>query len=378
MKRRHFLIGGGVSLGAGLALTPALSSRLLADRSVFGDTAAAFTPVISAANTLDGEHRVGLWDRAHWRFSQSVSERGHDSAWNHQRGELLFFARRPGRHLTVLDARSGEILLQREAAEGFHYYGHGCLSADGKRLYTTENHYANDGAGAIGVYDAERDYQLIQHFDCRGIGPHQLALMPDGDTLVIAIGGIKTLPDSGRDTLNPDSLAPALIYMDRHSGTVVERVALDNPALSLRHLDVARDGRVVVGTQNQASTPGGQPLVYWHRRGQALQPFLDGDIPLPLRQDYVASVSIDSAGHYAVTTLPRDNLVCLWDMRRSQLDRFWSLRDCAGAVFDAAYQQFLISNGAGQLFGLRPADDRLRPLAYASALQWDNHMTLLG
>ncbi len=48
-------------------------------------------------------------------------------------------------------------------------------------------------------------------------------MMPDGETLVIAIGGIRTHPDSGRQSLNPDSLAPSLIYLNRHSGQMIDQ-----------------------------------------------------------------------------------------------------------------------------------------------------------
>ena len=78
-----------------------------------------------------------------------------------------------------------------------HFFGHGVFSADGKLLYTTENDY--DGArGVIGVRDATDGYQQIGEFPAHGMEPHDIQLLADGRTMVIANGGIRTHPDSAR------------------------------------------------------------------------------------------------------------------------------------------------------------------------------------
>ncbi|MGB0057672.1 MAG: DUF1513 domain-containing protein, partial [Methyloceanibacter sp.] len=87
-----------------------------------------------------------------------------------------------------------------------HFFGHGVFSADGRLLHTTENDYKN-AQGIIGVRDATDGYKQIGEFSARGMEPHDVALLADGRTMVIANGGIRTHPDSGADELNlPDSL----------------------------------------------------------------------------------------------------------------------------------------------------------------------------
>jgi hypothetical protein len=365
MHRRQFIIASAALLS--------FPRRLFA-----GETEARpYSPIASAANDKNSSH-IGLWSKDHWQFSQVIKHRGHDSCYHRQRNEILFFSRRPGREMYIVDASSGDLKQLISSEPGYHYYGHGCLSADGSRLYTSENHFGNEGAGSIGVYDCNNDFRCLGHLDCEGIGPHELALMPDGKTLVIAIGGIKTLPESGRKTLNPDTLAPALHYLDLASASVAERHSAPHFQISLRHLDVSHSGSVIIGAQFQGQTPSHQPLVFQHRRGNTLSALQFGDVPVQqLKQDYIASVSIDHAGHFAVSSCPRDNIVCLWDLQTRQLEQLWSLRDCAGAVYDHAYQQFILSTGDGQLMALKPGQAKLSRLAYAPELHWDNHLSLL-
>ncbi|WP_373078317.1 DUF1513 domain-containing protein [Zhongshania sp.] len=365
MQRRRFIFASGALLSMPfVTAAPALAKS------------AKFTPILSAASDSGGKH-IGVWRDDHWQMSASIPRRGHDSLFHRQRQELVFFSRRPGREMYVIDAKSGDVRHTISSEDGYHYYGHGCLSADSRYLYTTENHIAGDGAGSIGIYDCEKDYQCLGHMDCDGIGPHELALMPDGKTLAIAIGGIKTLPASGRKTLNPETMAPALHYLDIASAQVVERHAAPHYQLSLRHLDVSPSGQIVIGAQFQGALPSRLPLVYSHERGAMLTPMDYGELPLQFKQDYIASISIDDQGIHAVTSCPRDNLVCLWDLRNQQLKQVYSLRDSAGAVYDSAYQQFILSNGNGQLMALKPGHRALTPLAYAAGTHWDNHLTLL-
>jgi hypothetical protein len=54
----------------------------------------------------------------------------------------------------------------------------------------------------IGVRDASAGYRHIGELPSHGIGPHDLALLSDERTLVVANGGIRTHPDRRREELN--------------------------------------------------------------------------------------------------------------------------------------------------------------------------------
>lgn len=361
--RRRDLVLAGLSLPAAAALWQ-FSGR---------GSAAPFTPVCSAATNAAGEPLVGAIQGQGLAFSLPSPARGHDSCIHPQRAEALFFARRPGTHLYVVNLLNGELIYGVEARRGFHFYGHGCLSRDGAHLYTTENHVAASGRGAIGVYDCNDGYRCLGHIDCRGIGPHELALMPDGEQLVVAMGGIKTLPQTGRKTLNPGALQPGLAYIDLARQQLSEFLPSPDPQLSLRHLAVNPQGDVIVGGQHQGPLPSSTPLIYHHRPGQALRA-LDTPAERPMRYDYVASVATDNSDG-VLCTFPKDNQLGLWSISRGQLIRRWQLRDCAGACFDARHQQFIVSSSSGQLMAARADSEALVPLAYMPSIHWDNHLS---
>jgi hypothetical protein len=60
-----------------------------------------------------------------------------------------------------------------------------------------ENNFSK-GIGLIGIYDAENKYRRIGDYSSYGLGLHDIAILPEGYTLVIANGGKLTLPDEGR------------------------------------------------------------------------------------------------------------------------------------------------------------------------------------
>ena len=50
-------------------------------------------------------------------------------------------ARRPGRFMLIVDLATGSLRDMVNAPEGRHFYGHAAFSADGRRLFTTENDF---------------------------------------------------------------------------------------------------------------------------------------------------------------------------------------------------------------------------------------------
>ena len=363
--QRRTLIAGALGLPVAAALWQFTSTPAQAN----------YSPVCSAANNAEGQPILGAMHGDHWAFTLPGEERGHDSCVHNEQAEALFFARRPGTHIYVVDLKTGKLRHKINAAEGYHFYGHGCVSGDGRYLYTTENHVADDGRGVIGVYDCYDQYRLISHMDCGGIGPHELALMPDGKHIVVAVGGIKTLPASGRKTLNPGALEPGLSYLNLAEQRVVAFIPSPDAQLSLRHLDVNTNGDVVVGGQYQGTTPSAKPLIYHHRLGSEMLA-LDINTELAMRNDYVASVATDDQQN-VLCSFPRDNQLGLWSIPQRRLLHSWRLRDCAGAVYDAANKQFIVSSSSGQLMAARAGEDKLSTLAYLPGLRWDNHLSLI-
>ena len=89
-------------------------------------------------------------------------------------------------------------------------------------LYVTENDTVSLN-GKVGIYDVSSAYKKIAEFDSHGIGPHELIMHPDAETLIVANGGIKT-EQASREELNLDTMHPSLVYLNRHTGQLLEQV----------------------------------------------------------------------------------------------------------------------------------------------------------
>ena len=246
------------------------------------------------------------------RFERPLPARGHGVAVHPSHSQCVVFARRPGAFAAVLDTATGELRHWIDAVPDRRFYGHGVFSADGSRLFATENDYAA-GRGVLGVYDAADGYRRVGELPSHGVGSHDLRLMPDGRTLAVANGGIRTHPDQPRAKLDIPAMAPNLTYLDADSGRVVEAVRL-TPALhklSIRHLDVNRNGDVAVAMQYEGDRRDRVPLVGLHRRGGALR-LLHAPAPIERRlRHYTGSVAFDSSGAFLAVSSPRGHLVTL-------------------------------------------------------------------
>ena len=207
----------------------------------------------AACKGLDGRFAAVIFDADRGTEVARIvlPARGHDIAVRPTPGrdgpEVVVFARRPGNFAVVLGSGDRKPLWFSTRADRY-FYGHGVFSADGRLLYTTENDF-EAGVGRIGVRDATNGYMQIGELTSGGVGPHDLALMPDKRTLVVANGGIKTHPDTPRLELNLSSMEPSLAYVDAFTGDLVERHAL-SPAmhqLSIRHLAVGKEAPDIDG-----------------------------------------------------------------------------------------------------------------------------------
>jgi uncharacterized protein len=201
-------------------------------------------------------------------FDLQLPGRGHAISFRPGTAHCVVYARRPGRFAVVIDAAEGSALYRIDAAPKRHFYGHGTYSGDGRYLLTTENDY-DAGRGVIGVRDAKDGYKQVGELPAHGIGPHEATLMPDGRTLAIANGGVRTHPDYDRLELNLDTMSPSLTYLDIASGRVTGEVRLEQHLhqLSIRHVTVNDAGLVAIAMQYEGDRRDRVPLIGLHDGG---------------------------------------------------------------------------------------------------------------
>lgn len=318
---------------------------------------------LSAAMKPDGRYVLcGLGDDGSIRFEVFLPDRGHAAAAHPALPEAVAFARRPGTYAIVLDCRNGQTTARLEAPAGRHFYGHGTFSENGDLLFTTENDF-EAAAGLVGVWDVRNHYGRIGEFSSGGIGPHDIKLMPGGETLVVANGGIETHPETGRTKLNLHSMRSNLSYL-KTDGAVEGKVELGaaHQRNSIRHLAVSDLGDVAFAMQWQGDLADDMPLLGVHRR-HSQNPRLFEKASVRVMQGYLGSIAFNSDTNQVATTSPRSGLVQIFSV--DGLNHSFNLDDVCGVA--ARSNGFVVTTGAGVIRVL-PNDGINHNLA------WDNHL----
>ena len=351
------------SVTAGLAIFPFATggAKASADRRRF----------ITCARTDSGAFAAVVLDEAGFVISSmSLPGRGHGAAIAPDGRRAVVFGRRPAAFMIAfsVDASEGasEGPVQLTAPAGRHYYGHGCFSSDGSRLFATENAY-DEACGVIGVYDAQKGYKRIGEFSSGGVGPHEMILLRDGATLAVANGGIETHPDYPRRKLNLASMAPNLTYIDAERGVLLEQALppADLHQLSLRHLMQTVDGAVWIGGQYEGPPEVAAPLIAVHKRGAALA-FIEDPVPTAALRHYVGSIASSADGGLVAVTSPRGGVLQIWRASDRRLVAQHDLADVCGV--SGGESGFVASDGAGQLW--RNSEFLTQRAGWA----WDNHI----
>lgn len=361
LDRRTFL--HAASIGFASLLTPSAAEAIGKCDALFG----------SAFMNRDGRYGFALLSESGQILWQTeLPDRGHDAVVSPTRRTLVVFARRPGNFAVVIDLDRTSSPLAFSAPAERHFYGHGAFSSDGRLLYTTENDFDNAN-GVIGIYDATGDFSRIGEIEAHGIGPHEIILMPDGNTLAVANGGIETHPDFGRAKLNLADMRPSLTLVNTVNGDLIGQHTLPTALhqLSIRHMDVTADGKIVFGCQDEGQASDSHSLVGWLDRAGQIGLYAIPDAINTSFRRYVGSVCLSADERVFAVSSPKGGSIAVLDTdcgnvvhHRKQAGVCGLAKMADGIVASSAYGDFL------------QVDDASGPPRYPT-LAFDNHLTSL-
>ena len=302
--------------------------------------------------------------------------RGHFIAARPGHDEAVAFARRPGTFALAFPTGEKGEARTFQTPDDRHFQGHGVFDAAGRTLYTTENDFDGERS-VIGIYDAADGYRRIGEIPSHGIGAHQLALMPDGETLVVANGSILTHPDMGRTKLNIPTMQPSLAYIEAASGRLADLWA---PAterqckLSIRHLAVLADGRVAFACQDQHPIGDVPALAFLHTAGTGAPVTLAApDAVYAAMAGYCGSVA--AAGGLIAVSAPRGDRIVFWDAASATLAGEVPLADGCGVAAGPEAGSFALTSGDGRFVIGTPGDEKPPQATAPAGAAWDNHLT---
>lgn len=332
----------------------------------------------SAARNSSGDFELIVVDNAGAvTLQHPLPARSHHVELHPHKPILAVVGRRPEQFIDLVDLQSGQLIKRVKTEAGYHFYGHAIFSPDGRYLISTENQISS-GQGQITFRDSRRDFAVVRQFSSAGIGPHELKMMPDGKTLVVANGGILTHPDRGREKLNLESMQPSLAYINSASGELVEQAYLPEKLhqLSIRHIDINSEGTVAIALQYQGEKSDDVPLVAFHNRGQQIKPVRAPDHINHAMKQYCGSVRFDKSGEIVAISSPRGNLVTFWKANGEFISSVRATDGCGLAATDMA-GSFLISTGRGRCYRYNVQTDKRTklPMNGSPQINWDNHLT---
>ena len=368
IDRRHTLalLAGGIA--SALFPIPCYSAATGRKRELF----------LSARADAYGDYRVtGFSAEGVPALDLKLPGRGHAFAVTPNCNSAVLFARRPGRFALVLDLNSGRVDRHFTTPADRHFYGHGVFSPDGEWLYATENDFEGE-RGVIGVYDVRRGFTRVGELPSHGTGPHEVALLPDGETLAVANGGIITRPEMPRIKLNLPTMSPSLCYVDRHDGRLRQKLTLE-PALhqlSIRHLDVNSNGVVAIVMQYEGSARDLVPLIALHRFNERLELIQAPIEVLRSMRNYCGGVCFDTSGATFAISSPRGNVITFWDTDSGQHLSSVTMSDGCGVAPGTRPNEFLASGGLGDVVMVDAPLGTQKSLALSGleSASWDNHM----
>ncbi|WP_158597924.1 DUF1513 domain-containing protein [Noviherbaspirillum saxi] len=322
----------------------------------------------------DGEHfAAGLPTARNAPHLVRLPMRGHGLSLDPRHpDEALIIGRRPGTIAVKVSMTKGTLIQQWSAAEDRHFLGHAVFSRDGDTIFMTENN-ADSGRGIVSVRDAT-SFRVLAEYDTHGIGPHELMMMPDGVTLAVANGGIRTLPETGRVKLNRGRIETSLVYLDSRTGQLRGKYVVPSTQQSLRHLAVTPDGRVAAALQFEGDkkTPD-VPLMMFHHGESTLKFATAPDTVWNRMRHYAASVAYDPLSDCFALTCPLGDTMGIWSSAGEYLGSI-AVPKVSGVAFHDG--RGFASNELGEVYQIDLLRLTATRLAHFPGMQWDNHLYL--
>ena len=351
VSRRDFLAAFGLSFLSDIAFNR-LAEAADKDASLFA----------SAFMDKDGRFGTAILDQdGNILSTYPLPGRGHGMAAATASTWLVTFARRPGNFALAIDISKRHDPVFFKSPPHTHFYGHGVFSRDGRLLFATENRFES-GRGLIGIYDATDGYGRIGEISSHGIGPHEIAMMPDGHTLCIANGGILTHPDTGRAKLNLHEMQSSIAFMDSRHGDVIARFDVPESIrrLSLRHMAVDHKMTVWLGGQYEGDESELAPLI----ATADMETGLEFPNIAPIRElglaNYVGSVARHGDGRKIAFSSPRSGRLIVVDADKGIISKAGMIPNVCGVA--ASKDGFFATSHSGE------ANQR------KTAVHWDNHV----
>lgn len=355
LSRRQWLVAtAAMGLAPAWAAAPARTTRLL------------------AAWQASTEQRIGLIgvDGARWSVQSELKlpTRAH-GLMVEAGGTVLACARRPGDWLLRWHPASGQTQWQW-IEDDRRFNGHVATSPDGRTIWTTETDL-DDAQGRLVARDAITLAKRAE-WATHGMDPHQFLVLPGpvgeiaAGSLIVANGGIPTLPETGRSKRSLERMDASLVALHPRTGALLGQWRLADPYLSVRHLawdPVSRTVGIALQAEHRDADARRSAPVFAVWQGDRLQAAQHQ----PALQGYGGDICALPAGGFVVSC-PRADALALFGA-----DAQWSRNQAHQEAYAlAADQGHWWASGASAVW-CAPEGTEARGGTPGERMQFDNH-----
>jgi hypothetical protein len=332
--------------------------------------------LLSSVTDKQGLHYLAALNEAgEIHYQLPIPERAHDSLFNSRRSEAIYFGRSPSQSIYVVNVIDKRLTTVIASAQNRCFYGHGIIDKTNSYLYVVEKNMRTNN-GCVGVYDVNDRYKRIDEIDSFGVGPHQISLLSDNKTLVVANGGL--LKDSNKNIINYDDFRSSLAYINSDNGALIDRYASEFSRNSLRHLTVDIEDRVFVGAQSYSDEVS--PLIFYHGGEDQLTPFVTEEYIWQAHKKYTASLAVYN--NQLIVSSPRGGVLTFWDTKEKRFLSKHNYIDVAGLSMQSTNDasSLFVSTGQGRVVSINMGTESVSKSAshsyYSENIAWDNHLSL--
>lgn len=287
---------------------------------------------------------------------------------------LVTFPGLTGQFSVVYDVNQGKKLGTLTTRTNRHFNGHGTYSPDGRFIFATENNIETS-EGIIGVYDAER-FEFIREIPGHGLGPHGMRISADGKMLIVASGGLRTHPSSGKFYFDMNKMRSAVLFIEVATGKLIARREIPIHRLSIRNIYFVDDNRLLVTSQyyGKREMPKIVGLIEFDQNHIGDIEMLDIDEDnLWLMNNYTGGTVID--GDIAAVSCPRGNHLTFWDLKQKRFISSVKITDVSGVQPLGDGEHFIASADIGKLYKVNYKNSKVTAIEQDwHKVKWTNHM----
>ncbi len=361
-------------------------ATLRAKGNILGNQSPQGVYLSAAKDTFGNHHAIAFSEKGNIVFSHPLPSRGHTLTANLAYRQLIAVSRRPETTIDIMTLK-GDFIERLKAGTQRHFYGHIACQTSGT-LYTTENNM-NTGDGIIGVWEfCSEGYKKTKEYLSYGIGPHEILLSNDDRYIIVANGGVKTHPQSGRKKLNLRSMKPLLVIINASTGKLVHQLVLpeEQHLNSIRHITQSSSNIIYIALQNQSKSLENEVLLMQlDLETQHSSVFFIPHKIQSVLKGYIGSIALDRSEKFMMASAPKGDRLLLFYSSGQFIDAI-RINDVCGIAKSHLAGHFIATSGDGNTYTIT-VNERMPhtnvsvnivKLKYHHSIQWDNHLTYVS